>query len=159
LIFEPPRGFERSEAFEINPLMVSLSNHWNVWNVARIVNGGSGAHRFFLEGPFHGQKAPSKLLNDAVYAYLTLIDQAVGGVRPAAPIWLVLTSKNFSRSFFIDVFPRADSHDFDVACSEPIDDSSSSHSQTPISFKLLFECLSASWIFKNICQSRAHLAF
>src|SRR5215467_16343565 len=41
------------------------------------------------------------------------------------PSLLVLTSKNFSRSFFIDVFPRADGHDFDVACSEPIDDSSS----------------------------------
>jgi len=75
------------------------------------------------------------------------------------PSLLVLTSKNFSRSFFIDVFPRADGHDFDVACSEPIDDSSSSHSQTPISLKLLFERLSTSWIFKNICQSRAYLAF
>ena len=39
-------------------------------------------HRFFLEGPFHGQKAASKLLNDAFYAYLTLINQAVAWVRP-----------------------------------------------------------------------------
>src|SRR5262249_36100934 len=53
------------------------------------------------------------------------------------PSLLVLTSKKFSRSFFIDFFPGADGHNFDVACSEPIDDSSSSHSQTPISFKLL----------------------
>src|SRR5262245_22748823 len=75
------------------------------------------------------------------------------------PSLLVLTSKNFSRSFFIDFFPGADGHDFDVACSEPIDDSSSSHSQTPISLKLLFERLSASWIFKNICQSGANFAF
>jgi hypothetical protein len=35
---------------------------------------------FFLEGPFHGQKAPSKLLNDAFDAYLTLVNQAVGWV-------------------------------------------------------------------------------
>jgi hypothetical protein len=42
----------------------------------------AGQHRFFLEGPFHGQKAASKLLNDAFYAYLTLVNQAVGWVRP-----------------------------------------------------------------------------
>jgi hypothetical protein len=42
-------------------------------------------HRFFLEGSFYGQKAASKLLNDAFYAYLKLINQAVGGVRPTAP--------------------------------------------------------------------------
>jgi hypothetical protein len=43
-------------------------------------------HRFLLEGPFHGQKAAFKLFNDAFYPYFTLINQAVGWVRPAAPI-------------------------------------------------------------------------
>ena len=39
-------------------------------------------HRFFLEGPSNGQKAASKVLNDAFYACLELINQAVGWVQP-----------------------------------------------------------------------------
>ena len=56
----------------------------DVPNVTRQEVTVRARHRFFLEGPFHGQKAPSKLLNDASYAYLTLINQAVGWVRPQA---------------------------------------------------------------------------
>jgi hypothetical protein len=40
------------------------------------------AASILLRSSFHGQKAASKLLNDAFYAYLRLINQAVGWVRP-----------------------------------------------------------------------------
>ncbi len=54
----------------------------DVPNVTRQEVAVRPRHRFFLEGPFHSQKAASKLLNNAFYAYLTLINQAVGWVRP-----------------------------------------------------------------------------
>jgi hypothetical protein len=72
---------------------------------------------------------------------------------------LPLTSKNFSCSFPIDAFPRADGYDFDAPSGEPIDDSSSSDAQTPISLKFLFECFSTSGIVEDVCQSGADLAF
>ena len=54
----------------------------NVPNATRQEVTVRARHRFFLEGPFHVQKVRSKLLNDAFYAYLTAINQAVGWVRP-----------------------------------------------------------------------------
>jgi hypothetical protein len=42
----------------------------DVPNVTRQKVAVRSRHRFFLEGPFHGQKAASKLLNDAFYATL-----------------------------------------------------------------------------------------
>jgi hypothetical protein len=71
---------------------------------------------------------------------------------------LHLTSMNFSRSFFVDAFPGADGHDFAFACCEPINDSTSSYSQTPISLKLLFECFPATRIVEDVCHSGADFA-
>jgi hypothetical protein len=42
----------------------------DVPNVTRQKVAVRSRHRFFLEGPFHGQKAASKLLNDPFYATL-----------------------------------------------------------------------------------------
>jgi hypothetical protein len=51
----------------------------------------------------------------------------------------------------MDAFPRTSGNDCDGAYAEPIDDSTSSQSQTPISFKLLFECF-PSRLGRRVCR-------
>jgi hypothetical protein len=63
-----------------------------------------------------------------------------------------------SSRLFIDAFPRTNDNDFDRAYAEPIDDSTSSQSQTLISFKLLFECFPAGRVVEYVGQSGPQLA-
>jgi hypothetical protein len=72
LNFEPPQGFERSVAIERLERLEQLSVEAvrDVPNVTRQKVAVRSRHRSFLEGPFHGQKAASKLLNDPFYATL-----------------------------------------------------------------------------------------
>jgi hypothetical protein len=86
-------GAKRFEPFDRDSGQ-AVWNDWNklswaavrdVPNVTRQEVTVRARHRFFLEGHFHGPKAASKLLNDAFYACLELINQAVGWVRPQTP--------------------------------------------------------------------------
>jgi hypothetical protein len=56
---------------------------------------------------------------------------------------LALISANLPGNLFIDVFSRADRDNLHSQTDEPINDSTSSHSQTAIALKRLFERLSA----------------
>jgi hypothetical protein len=55
-----------------------------------------------------------------------------------------------SSRLFIDTFSRSNGNDFDGAYAEPVDDSTFSQSQTPISFKLLFECFPAAGVVEYV---------
>jgi hypothetical protein len=54
----------------------------DVPNVTRQEVTVRARHRFFLEGPFHGQKAASKLLNDPFYATLRWQIKQLAGSDP-----------------------------------------------------------------------------
>jgi hypothetical protein len=54
----------------------------DVPNVTREEVTVRARHRFFLEGPFHGQKAASKLLNDPFYATLRWQIKQLAGSDP-----------------------------------------------------------------------------
>ena len=62
----------------------------------------------------------------------------------------LLISPNLSSCLFIDAFPGTNGNDLDGAFAEPIDDSTSSQSQTPIPFKLLFECFPTGRVVKYV---------
>jgi hypothetical protein len=74
----PGNGGSRVQTLVKISLMAAVRD---VPNVTRLEVTVRARHRSFLEGTFHGQKAASKLLNDAFYAYLKLINQGVGRVR------------------------------------------------------------------------------
>jgi hypothetical protein len=79
--------FQRLERLE----QTFLAAMGDVPNVTRQEVTVRARHRFFLEGPFHGQKAASKLLNDP-FLCLSDIDKSsscLGPTRQQDPIYPV----------------------------------------------------------------------